>query len=59
MEWPINEISTRNCINCIEKGDSVSCIHWEHDYSFNTVIKCKKLIIPCIMCKNFESFEEI
>lgn len=65
--WPADEISTRNCRNCLapKEGVYVSCRKGHpmitgrrlnrHALTYNGVLKLGKLLLPCRGCKDFDN----
>lgn len=61
--WPENEISTRNCYNCLVGGHLVHCRKGRNMQSpkygfqltYRGVMRDNRLLSPCINCGNFDN----
>lgn len=55
--WTDNEISTRNCYNCIAKGDKVDCQlgHWQKLLTLRYILEKGTIVKECIDCADLDN----
>jgi hypothetical protein len=54
-EWPIDEVSTRNCFKCKVKGQMVTCPEGINAF-YKAIVKYPARMSKCFGCTKFEDF---